>query len=200
MRAGTKSLLFGEHQFLIHPLYVALAWRSMFGFPRDLRLWLCFLVHDWGYWGKEDMDGESGRKHPWPGAVLAHRLLDRGPGISYAWMDFCLYHSRYIAEKGMIFERPVSRLALADKMSFVMMPWWVYLPLAWLSGSLREYMDNGRGMGEPTVGYREWHRALCSKTLEWVVCTLQRPAASDYGEGRYWSWKKKGSDGSMASD
>ena len=203
MRPGTKSLLFGEHQFLLHPLYVAWAWRHLFGFPWDPRLWLCFLVHDWGYWGREDMDGESGREHPECGARLAHRLLDVVESSEFdwhvswqhVWYDFCLYHSRYLAERA---GHPVSRLALADKMSFVLMPWWIYLPLAWLSGSLREYMANGRRMGEPTVGRREWHRALRDKTLEWIARTFGSPAGV-YKHGHYyWSWKK-GSDG-MASD
>lgn len=51
---GTKSVLFGAHCFLIHPLFVAAAWTKLYGFPRDIRLWAAFFVHDLGYWGKQD--------------------------------------------------------------------------------------------------------------------------------------------------
>lgn len=51
MTMGTKSLLFGVHCFFIHPFTVAIAWTRLYGFPLDPRIWLSFLVHDWGYWG-----------------------------------------------------------------------------------------------------------------------------------------------------
>jgi hypothetical protein len=36
---GTRSLLFGVHQFLLHPVMVALGWRMLYGrFPRDPRV------------------------------------------------------------------------------------------------------------------------------------------------------------------
>src|SRR5271157_893929 len=61
MKPGTRSLLWGEHQFLLHPLFVALAWWRLFGFPLDPRLWFCFFVHDIGYLGKPNMDGTEGK-------------------------------------------------------------------------------------------------------------------------------------------
>lgn len=48
MKIGTKSLLFGAHQFLIHPFWIAVAWNRLYGFPKDPRLWIAFIVHDWG--------------------------------------------------------------------------------------------------------------------------------------------------------
>ncbi len=79
MKIGTKSVLFGAHQFLIHPLFVALAWWQLYGFPWDVRLWVAFFVHDLGYIGKPNMDGEEGEEHPWLGAVIMGRLFDRTP-------------------------------------------------------------------------------------------------------------------------
>lgn len=71
MRVGTKSVLFGAHQFLIHPCFVALAWWKLYGFPRQPWLWVAFFVHDLGYWGKPEMDGEEGEQHPrWGAGVL----------------------------------------------------------------------------------------------------------------------------------
>src|SRR5437870_4037739 len=46
MSIGTKSVLFGAHCFFLHPLFVALAWTRLYGFPRDWRLYLAFFVHD----------------------------------------------------------------------------------------------------------------------------------------------------------
>ena len=31
MKVGTRSLLFGSHQFMLHPLFVAIAWRRLYG-------------------------------------------------------------------------------------------------------------------------------------------------------------------------
>lgn len=44
MTVGTKSLLFGAHQFLIHPWFVAWGWWTLYGFPFDPRLWAAFFV------------------------------------------------------------------------------------------------------------------------------------------------------------
>jgi hypothetical protein len=78
MKIGTKSLLFGAHQFLLHPLQVAMGWYLLYGLPLDPRLWYAFVVHDWGYWGRSDMDGEDGEKHPIIGAGMMGFMFDRG--------------------------------------------------------------------------------------------------------------------------
>lgn len=77
MRVGTKSLLFGGHQFLVHPFFVALSWIWLYGLSFDPRVWISIFVHDWGYWGKENMDGEEGKTHPELGAGIVHKLFDR---------------------------------------------------------------------------------------------------------------------------
>lgn len=76
MKIGTKSLLYGYHCFLIHPWFVALGWWKLYGFPWDPRLWLAFIVHDWGYWGKPNMDGFEGELHPYLGARIVGLLFD----------------------------------------------------------------------------------------------------------------------------
>ncbi len=79
MRIGTKSLLYGAHQFILHPLFVALAWRRLYGrWPRDPRIWLAFVVHDWGYWGCSNLDGAEGKLHPW-GAARWFSRFDTAP-------------------------------------------------------------------------------------------------------------------------
>jgi len=131
VRIGTRSLLFGVHQVLLHPAFVALAWRRLYGRWPDWRTSVAILIHDWGYWGKPNMDGPEGESHVEWAAHVMGRLF--GP----EWHDLCLYHSRFRALQD---GRLPSRLCAADKYSGAITPPWLYLPLAWLSGELREYM------------------------------------------------------------
>jgi len=59
---GTRSVLFGVHAFWLHPFFTAEAWRRIYGFPWDVRLWVAFFVHDLGYWKKNDMEGREARR------------------------------------------------------------------------------------------------------------------------------------------
>lgn len=80
MTVGTKSILFGAHQFMIHPWFVAWAWWKLFGFPWDPRLWIAFFIHDLGYWGKPNMDGPDGEKHvQWAARVMSRWFDDLNP-------------------------------------------------------------------------------------------------------------------------
>jgi hypothetical protein len=130
---GSRSLLFGVHQVFIHPWMVAKAWTRLYGFPWDVRLWLCFLVHDWGYWGCPDMDGELGKKHPLRGARIVKWLLGR------EWGLFCIAHSRHAAK--MMGVRP-SRLCAADKLASAVYPPWLYVRLGLWSGEIWEYLED----------------------------------------------------------
>ena len=62
MNIGTKSVLFGAHQFLIHPWFVAWGWWTLYGFPWDPRLWVAFVVHDLGYIGKKSAGSKAASK------------------------------------------------------------------------------------------------------------------------------------------
>jgi len=64
MHMGTKSLLFGYHQLLLHPLFVWAGWLKLYGWTWDPRVVLAFFVHDIGYFGKPNMDGLEGKQHP----------------------------------------------------------------------------------------------------------------------------------------
>jgi hypothetical protein len=149
MKIGTKSVLFGAHCFFIHPFFVAVAWWKLFSFPWDPRLWVAFFVHDLGYFGKPNMDGDEGEMHPWFGARVMTFLFDREkrpvlpltvlgtPDIWLGkWGRFSLFHSRYLAKR---YHAPFSQLCIADKIAIAMEPWWLYLPRVWLSGELAEY-------------------------------------------------------------
>lgn len=77
MKTGTKSLLFGAHQFIIHPIFVAISWIKLYGWTWKIQHWVAFWVHDLGYWGKSNMDGNEGKTHPELGAKIMHYLFDR---------------------------------------------------------------------------------------------------------------------------
>lgn len=201
MRIGTKSVLFGVHQFLLHPLLIALGWWKEYGLRRvpigagvttyllDPRLWLAFAVHDLGYLGKPNMDGAEGETHPRFGACIMGDLFGE------EWGDFVLLHSRYYAKR---LGRPVSALAMADKWVIVLEPSWMYLPRAWASGELAEYLEVGAQRAaawQPTdavtpeeavgLGSRrplEWHRAVKAYMRRWIA---------EHRDGRHDTWTRR---------
>lgn len=174
MKIGTKSLLFGVHQFALHPLFVALAWWKLYGFPIDLRLWVAFVVHDWGYWGLPNMDGREGEMHVELGAQIMHAFDAAG---SRRWMDFSLYHSRFRAKQD---GQNPSRLCMADKLVPALMPAWIYLPMSRASGEIHEYMkfssdrtptgeqDRYAHMRLSTESQRRWFADVQSYLRRWV--------------------------------
>lgn len=207
MKVGTKSLLFGVHCWFIHPIFVFQSWWKLYGFPKDIRLWIAFIVHDWGYWGKADMDGKEGERHVELGAELMGKWFDYKPcpnpscsggeisggdnmgsyrlkcnweyhdkgtapdGLT--WYEFCLYHSRFYAkENGANF----SKLCVADKLAIHETPIWLYLPLANLSGEIKEYMDKcaereGKyaTMNLASKSQIIWYRELQDYIKKWVI-------------------------------
>jgi len=130
MKVGTKSVLFGVHCFFLHPIFVAIAWTKLYGFPFDPRLWVAFFVHDLGYLGKPNMDGKEGETHVELGAKIM-RIFGK------SWYEFSLYHSRYYAKK--CGAKP-SKLCFADKLSFSYTPRIIYIPMASATGEIYEYM------------------------------------------------------------
>lgn len=143
MNIGTKSVLFGAHQFLIHPWFVAWGWWKLYGFPFDPRLWVAFFVHDLGYIGKPNMDGPEGETHVELGARIMGLLFGA------KWENFSRYHSRFYAKRDGV---PFSRLCVADKLAISLTPAWLYLPLVNLTGEVHEYMnlaDTRNLAGEP---------------------------------------------------
>jgi hypothetical protein len=172
MRVGTKSILFGVHQFLLHPAFLWEAWRRLYGVPLDPRLYVAFAVHDLGYLFRRDMDGLDSERHVELGANITQALF--GP----SWGKFCGCHSRYYARSRGL---QISRLCVADKLAFVLMPSWLYLPLARSTGELDEYMTKSRERQAGCSAFTEqeraqiesgdarlWLRGLQSYTRRWV--------------------------------
>lgn len=173
MTVGTKSVLFGAHQFLIHPWFVAWGWWKLYGFPWDPRLWISFFVHDLGYIGKPNMDGKEGELHPYWGACLMGVLFGR------KWFEFTLYHSRFLAKAN---NADMSRLCIADKLAIALTPTWLYLWLTSFTGEIHEYMERSEPrersllpIDTKYVGYniydpdpRQWYENVRKYLAEWV--------------------------------
>ena len=161
---GTKSLLFGVHQVLIHPYYVLKAHIILYGWPRDFRVYLAIFVHDLGYWGRHNMDGFEGKAHVWFGAKLMYRLFDD------PWFEYCAFHSRSVARKH---GKALSALAFSDKLSLVLMPRWLYILLATATGEYKEYMH----VKEATVAERfAWLHRVQLFTGHWCFLHLKQQA------------------------
>jgi len=132
MKIGTKSILFGVHCFFIHPIFVLIAWIKLYGFPYDPRIWIAIFIHDLGYWGKSNIDGQEGKTHPLLGAKII--------GIfGKKWYNFIKYHSRYYSIEDKV--NP-SKLCYADKLSICYEWKWLYLLRANLTKEIYEFLKN----------------------------------------------------------
>lgn len=163
MKIGTKSVLFGAHCFILHPWFVAYAWWKLYGFPFDPRLWIAFFVHDLGYIGKPNMDGEEGEQHPYFGAFLMGFLFGK------KWFDFTLYHSRFLAKRN---NAQYSKLCVADKLAIAITPAWLYLPMVKFTGEIEEYMKdaevNSGGRVIARYNGAMWYAKVQEYVKEWV--------------------------------
>lgn len=168
MRIGTKSVLFGVHCVLLHPVFIAVGWWKEYGFapvrigqrivtdvvalgpgrrmPVNCRyevftsLWSPRL---WLAFIVHDIGylGKPNMDGP-EGEThpkLGARIMRRLFGEP--WGEFVLTHSRYYAKR---LGKPVSPLCAADKRVFLIEPAWLYLPRARASGELAEFLANGR--------------------------------------------------------
>ena len=116
MTEGTKSYLFGCHQFLIHSIIVVIAWKKHYGYMPRLRELICILLHDIGHIGKQYLsDYEQKRGHWILGARIAGKLF------GYRSYNLIAGHTK---QSGF----PRSKLFYADKYSWVIAPvWWLRL-------------------------------------------------------------------------
>lgn len=160
MRVGTRSILFGAHQFVIHPFFVFRAWCILYRRLPKLHEFWAIVTHDLGYWGSPNMDGVEGERHP---EVMANWWLERANFTSrfrVAVADEILGHSRFFAAKYGI---ALSRLFRADKLAVALYPRWLYLLLANLSGEIHEYIRHSR-KGNHSVQIEN-----ATTQIEWVI-------------------------------
>jgi hypothetical protein len=136
--------------------------RPVFASLADPRLWVAFFVHDLGYVGKPNMDGEEGETHP----EWACRFMNRYFGAP--WGAFVLTHSRFYAKR---MKLPLSPLCYADKLAITMQPAWLYLPSVRLTGEIKEYMKMARANSNGSVSgddERRWYREMQAYVVKWV--------------------------------
>lgn len=165
MTRGTKSILFGVHQFVWHPITVYLGWLYLYRKFPSFWMTVAIIIHDWGYWGCEKMDDEKGEQHPVKAARLIFALVDifSPSGEAMYWFAIVKYHSRYLAAQ---YGVPPTALCWADKASMKFDPAWFYLLRAWLSGELAEYRANAVGKISADASAWQWFywcRAKCVK-------------------------------------
>lgn len=112
---GTKSYLFGCHQFFIHPMCVLVGWLKVHGrFPAFWEL-CCIFLHDIGHWGKNYLTHYPEKREHWRlGAEIALRLFG---------LKGYLLIAGHTKSSGF----PRSDLFLPDKVSWLVAPkWWLY--------------------------------------------------------------------------
>lgn len=145
---GPRSVIFGAHQFVIHPVFLEIAWRKLYKSKPTWKQRAAFALHDLGYlvqWCGE-MDGGEGKRHPEWGARAMSWLFDRNHLLivdghiqsSRYWYKFCAGHSRHYAKLVGVEMSPLMR---ADKLATHLYPRWLYAGLMKLSGEWREYKD-----------------------------------------------------------
>ncbi len=171
-KIGTKTILFGVHQFLLHPLTLAYCWGIMYKWS-DLwnpKLWLTFFVHDIGYWGKPNIDGEEGERHPELGASIMRWV------VSSEWGKFSLYHSRFYSKRD---GEPHSFLCQPDKLTYIVTPRWLYKLLSHASGEVHEYMSDElhtgkydymlEDYGQYNTRFEDWHAGVSDYMIKWIL-------------------------------
>lgn len=167
MKIGTKTVLFGVHQFLWHPFTVWRAWRWLYrSNPKWWQL-VAIVCHDLGYIGKGDLDGREGRRHPDGGATITLKFVRwlTNDQELHANAFFCsLLHSRAYAQD---IDMEPSDLCWADKACILFDPPWFYLLRARLAGELPEFKLNA----EPYIGKADdeawllWYRSRIRSLL-----------------------------------
>ena len=188
MRIGIRTLVFGVHQFLLHPLAVLVIWIKLYGLPKWHEL-IAIIVHDWGYWYCRDIDGVDGIGHPLLGAEIASDivyLISRDKSLAIRTWELVLGHSRHFVKAYNdcdIGKLQFSRLLGPDKLSAVFYPWYIYIPLAWLSGELRSYRHEthrlylATGIGVPEhLSHRIWYLWLAM----YMFSVVRNPRDENY--------------------
>lgn len=161
MRVGTKSVLFGVHNPIIHSFFMFVAWVKLYGWSLELldpRLHMCFLLHDIGYWGCKSMDGADGERHPELGSYIVGKLFGDD------WALMCRWHSGTMVELdskqyGLMLpanQPHPSKLYAPDKLASPLYPRWLYKLLSCASGEWKEYAEiqfGGRRTGWTSPGW-----------------------------------------------
>lgn len=189
MKMGTRSLLFGAHQFLIHPALVLAGWFKIYGFRAveykahpdsdtirvritSPMLWAAAFFHDLGYFGLSDMDGHEGQMHPILSGMMFGVFCDIiGVSNRHSWSWFVETHSRHTWNWYREFSVPeleMSPLAHADKMATVLFPSWAYIAMVRATGEIREYQSTKRHSSDGGYLSYDSSRHTFREDVEWL--------------------------------
>lgn len=146
MTEGTKSYLIGCHQFLLHPLWVLLAWRLEYkSWPKWWEL-ICIFLHDCGVCGRQYLSDDKAKIGHWEkGADLSFKVVwhlgqHRRSYLAYRSHDLVAGHCP--EESGYC----ESRLSRADKRSWLVVPMWWKWCNYWV-----EWSGKGIGVTPPPI-------------------------------------------------
>ena len=171
MKLGTKTLLFGTHQFVIHPALMIVAFLKIHKRRPSMSEFLAIVVHDWGYWGCDGIDTGGGENHPYAGARIMERLYGAHG------RHLVLGHSTNTCNKNGVGK---SSLYLPDKYYFVLLPVFMHWLLARLSGECAEYeKTKAMGIGFNPTAFRE---KLKQKVLAEIEVNKYREKACREGK------------------
>lgn len=182
MKIGTRSLLFGVHQFLWHPLTVGFSWRKLYRRWPTKEEWLAIFCHDAGYWGCPNIDGPEGRLHPERGASLGVWIATK---LGWDWtrvQKLILGHSREYAKRHGV---EVSELCWPDKGSIAYEPRWFYIFRSTLSGELKEFQKNATKSGHLPVNHtrREWFDNYKTRVKKMIALKFDEKNVCPLGVG-----------------
>lgn len=176
---GTKRVVVGS-EWVKYPMYVPgsmVTWEGERQVTRftsifDPRLWFTFFVHDIGYIGADDMDGPTGKAHPYVGARWVTAWFGK------TWGDFTLRHSRSVARWH---NQAPSALCHADKLAFNLTPRWLYLAMTRATGELWEYMARAGYKSHDIHAQHYWHSVVCDNLLVFADRTEYRSSPRPRG-------------------
>lgn len=167
-----RSLLFGTKQFIIHPIFVLVAWLWLFGKPRGIQM-VAIIIHEWGHlYASEDVQSISklsrkitGFYHKFPFKKSAY------------WYDFfaslrneILYSVIYMTVRD---ERKPSFLFYADRMAVAFYPRYLFWILAVLGGERKKFLENKNGI-DPTsiksgkLSLLSYHRRFRFQIMDYI--------------------------------
>lgn len=167
MSGGTKTLLFGVHNIILHPFFVTLAWLVLYKKLPNLAEFVAIITHDWGLWGMPDVDGDKAEEHP---EIMYTWWIKHGEfGKKVATL--IIGHSRFYAIKH---NTELSKLFYADKLCIALYPKILYLILGTLSGEINEYMGLTRG--------GKYSNVNANSRLSWLLETTAHMTLHAFGK------------------
>jgi len=126
MTEGTRSLFFGCHQFLLHPLWVIIAWRLEYKtFPKWWEI-ICIFLHDIGICQRQYLSDDRAKVGHWRlGSDLSGEIVGRLTNWrGEMWYKAVCLCAGHCPEESTFSE---SKLSRADKRSWLVAPmWWLW--------------------------------------------------------------------------